>query len=181
MNDTTAINLISTAAQLSPALLALSEKLKRVSQVSLPVFFVVSILAASSYAILRTQVRSLASQTARIRSQIADQAEKQALILMVRERGKIVGKVLSGRSRWAPAFTQINSIAPTGTLASFSVDEKRRVVLTMQMSTLNDVFPALSALLKEMEEKRILTPEIVSFQIDSDGISRLVVSYIPVL
>lgn len=181
MNEPTEINLISTAAQLSPSLINLSEKLKAASQMLLPIFFAVSILVAGSYAILRTQVRSLAGQTASIRSQIANHAEKQALLSLVRDRSKIVGKLISGKVRWDSALTQISGVAPSGTLASIAVDEKRRVVLTMQMNGLDEALTAITAIMKETEEKRMLLPEIVSFQIDENGMSRLVVAYTPVL
>lgn len=181
MNEPTEINLISTAAQLSPSFMHLSEKLKAASRMLLPIFFAVSILTAGSYAILRTQVRSLAGKTASIRSQIADQAEKQALLGLVRDRSKIVGKLVSGKVQWDRALTQFLGVAPSGTLASVAFDEKRRVVLTMRMNTLDEAITAITALMKETEEKRMLLPEIVSFQIDGNGMSRLVVAYTPVL
>lgn len=175
------INLISPQTNVPGDVSRVLESLQRVSSISLVVFLVVSVAIGSIYLVMRASFESSRTRRDQLRSQVSALADTEALLVALRGRLKVADKILTSQVSWGQAIGRITQLVPSPKLSSVAVDEKHRVVLTIQTSSLEDNFPILTALVADVEAKRILSPEIVSFQLDKDGISHLAISYYPVL
>ena len=175
------INLISPQRTETSETSRIAESLQRISSISLVVFLFVSVAIGAIYFAMRVRFESSRIRRDQLRREVSALADTEALLVALRDRLKVADKILTTQVNWALAIGRIAEFAPSPTLASVAVDEKHRVVLTIQTSSLEDNFPILTALVADALAKRILSPEIVSFQLDKDGISHLAVSYYPVL
>lgn len=181
MNTDSAINLISPRAKLPDSVVRVSESLARISLVSLASFFAVSVLVGFSHWALNSTVTALSVRREKLAREVTTFAQTETLLVSLRDRVKLAEKILGSQVPWVETLERVNGFAPSPMLASVSVDEKRRVVLTIRASTLEENFPLLTALVAQVEAKRIIAPEVVSFALDKDGITRLVISFFPVL
>ncbi len=181
MNTDSAINLISPRAKLPDSVIRVSKSLARISLVSLVVFLVVSLLVGFFYWTLKKRVEVQRVRRDQLAREVTTFTETETFLTAVRDRSRLADKILGSQLPWWQTLERVSLFAPPPMLASISVDEKRRVVLTIQASALEENFPVLTAIVGDVELKRIIAPEVVSFTLDKDGKSRLVISFFPVL
>lgn len=177
----TSINLISPQSKKGGALAPIEGQLQRASFISLGVFIAVTIAVSLLYFFVSQQNRVLQSRRDRVREQVASFVSTEGLLLAVKSRAGIGGKILAAQTDWSGVLARVSQFAPPGTLGSISVDEKRRVVLTIKTSSIEANLPILAAVLAAVTEKRFLAPQIVSFQLGAGGATDLVISFLPVL
>ena len=180
MEENRSINLI-TQTKIPGSLSHLIGNLQKTTVTGLTIFVIVSLLVGGVYAVLRLRLTTLTSARDRLRSQITAQAEAEALLVALKQRGIIVGKIIQDQIHWVSTLSRMTEIAPPPALSSIAVDAKRRVVATIQTNTTEEMFPILAEILTDTENKKILSPQVSSFGIDKEGISRLVITFIPVL
>lgn len=181
MDPENSINLLFSRAKLPDSMSAVLERLQKASTVSVALFLVVSLLLGSFYFFGRSRFIPLVERRNREINRLTDLVVTETLLLATRERTQLIGKLIAGRIDWSAALDRIGTIAPFPALSSVSVDGKRQTVLTVETKTIEEIFPILTELITHVEEKKILSPQIVSFQMEKDGTAHLVVSFFPVL
>lgn len=181
MNEQTSINLLRPQAKLPTKFSTISESLQKISVTSLIVFLVVGIVVAAMYFIMQMRFSTLVTRRDQMRTKISTFAQSEALLVALQERVRVVDKLLSSQVDWAATVERMNQLAPPGVLASVAVDGKQRVVMTITTDSIEALFPVLSAIISDVDAKRILSPTMVSFQLYQDGVANVIVSFFPVI
>ncbi|MBI3386089.1 hypothetical protein HY031_03340 [Candidatus Gottesmanbacteria bacterium] len=175
------INLISPQKTETHPLGPIVGQLRTVSLVGLGMFIVSAVLVSVLYIIFHQQNVQLQAQRDRLRDQISANASTEGLLAALKSRVNIAGKLLTNQINWLDVLRRITQFAPAGNLGSISVDEKHRVVMTIKTGAIEDNLPILAAMVSSVGARQILAPQIVSFQLSSDGTTTLVVSFLPAL
>lgn len=181
MDAENSINLLTPRAKVSPQLTTVGDVLAKWSMVGLVALLLVSTLTTVFYFIVKARYTALVARRDQLRSRIVAEIGKEGLLVSVRDRARIAEKLLTGQTNWAALLERMNQIAPQPTLSSIVVDENRSVVLNTKLGAIEDAFPILTGLLGDVEAKKIFSPRIVSFQLDKDGLIKMVVSFVPIL
>lgn len=181
MEPVSSINLLTPKQKLPTQFGALAGSLRRSSFIGLGAFLVSGVLVASLYIFLRQQASDNIARRDSLRSQIAANAQAEGLLFSLKQRVGIVRKLISGQTDWASIVGRVREIVPESVLTSLAVDEKHHVVLTMKTPAVEDTFPILTSIVGDVTSKRIVSPQIVSFQLDQSGLATLVVAFYPKL
>jgi len=173
------INLISPHVVVSPHLVEIAQHLRRISLVVIGVFFVGGVTVATTYLVLKQRYGRLVVRRDALARQVAGESVKEGALLAVKKRVELIGKLRAVQGNWSAIVQRVSEIAPSPFLRSLAVDEQRKVVLTVQTPTVEQLFPILTSLVGDVESKKILSPQIVSFQMDETGKAQMTIAFFP--
>ena len=179
MDSENSINLLSPRSKLSERLSTTFEGLHRASLVGLVTLVGMGVLVGVLYLFFNMRYNTLVARRDTLLAQVSSEVEKESALVALHQRAQLTDKLLANQITWGSHLGRISEIVQSPKLSSISVDEKHRLAITVKTNTIEDNFPILSAFVHDVEEKKIISPEIVSFQFEKDGKTNLVVSFFP--
>lgn len=144
-------------------------QLQRVSVITLTILIVIGLVLGIGVLYLRVQGKLLTQAHQVLSDSINNQGEKESLFLGVRDRLRVAQLTVDAGVKWSRMLGIINSIVQPPTLSSISVESTGYVVLTMELSRMEDAFVILSNIVSEITNKTIRNPQIMSFQLSKTG------------
>lgn len=175
------INLIQQESSRLGRLHDVEERLRRLAWWSLGILFLVGVGIGATFLYTRRTLEQVERTKQTVTREINAQSIKEGLLLSLFERVGIASRALSAAKPWGKLFTILETVAPTGSLNSVSVDESTRVTSTLDLSTIDEGVYVATNLLSLFEDKLIRSPQMHSFSLREDGKIQMSISFQPVL
>lgn len=177
--SSTDINLIKTKTVGPFPLLALEERLRRVSWVVLLCLLVVGLIIGGSYVWVRQRYRSLEEEKVNLVRQINAGAIKEGILFSIKDRVELLTKVLAVVRPWGKLFPMLERIAPLPALSTVGVDEQGRVSLFLELASIDEAVSAVRSATQLVEEKLLRSPQLTSLSLGENGTVQVGLSFIP--
>lgn len=176
MND---INLLQRKASAFKHFSDLERKLRIASVWLLGGLFVGGLLIGAALLVLRGRVRSLEAEKIALMRDINAQKTKEGLLLSLKDRVGIAAKALDAAKPWGKLFPLLNTIAPNGGFVSLSIEESGRVNAEMEAFSIDDAVVYVANLMRLFEDRKIRSPQLLSFALLETGRIQMSVSFYP--
>ncbi|MEK7129826.1 MAG: hypothetical protein AAB803_02290 [Patescibacteria group bacterium] len=175
---TNTINLLQTKTGNTAQLLAWEQKLKSASTVAVVALFSIGLVTAGSYAVLRWERKTLEETKARLMQDISRQRTKEGLQLLVKQRTGTVANVLALQRPIAPILDTVAAVSAPQEVQTVTYDEKGQVRLTVKAATIEAAAKVVADMLRLVQEKRIVNPQLVGLSLGKDRSIQMTVAFV---
>lgn len=174
------INLIRKDVSSSRKFSVLEEKLRLAAVWLLGGVFVTGVAIGTIYLYINFRVRSLEVTKANLTQQINLQSAKEGILLSLKERTSVAGKALEVAKPWGKMFTVLQEIAPEEQYNSLTVDETGKVTTTLFLGSIDESVAIVLNLVRLVDERKLRTPQLLSFSLKEDATVLMGISFFPV-
>ena len=164
MAQTKPINLIQAKLRLSPQMELAAELLHTISIWALGILIISGVIASGFFLYLRAREGRMAQTKTQLTAAIGEHGRKEGILFTLKQRVVLVDKLFSGSA-----------------LASVSLDDHSKVVLSVHAQSVGEVVGIVSAVVKSAAANAIRVPQLVSFSMKPTGIVDLTMSFVAVL
>lgn len=163
------INLIRTKTNLSPQLGAIEQSLRQTAYVGLSLFLCVGVIVGVLYVLFSQEKNRLDDTKQQLVAHVTGSAQKEAMYVAIKSRIHIVGSAIGNQKPWSQLLDRVQSFITPPQLTDISVDDQNNITLTVQASSLEQLATVAQALIDEAKAKRVVNPQLGSFQISNTG------------
>lgn len=174
------INLIKKDVSSIRKLSFLEEKLRLATWWFLGTLLVVGITIGAGYLFINSQMRVFEAKKIELTKQINLQTLKEGILLSLKERTTIAGKALTAAKPWGKLFTLLSLIANEGNYNALSVEESGRVTTSITLVSIDDAVSVVSNVMLLVGEKKLRSPQLLSFSFKEDATVQISLSFHPV-
>lgn len=171
------INLIRPTSPLSERFGGLEKKLHSASIAAAAILLGLGVLVGASYAALSLQMRRLNDQKTQLLTRIAGESEKEALLVAVQSRAVVVEKVRAQTTPLGETLGIAQQVAQGGFITDANMTEQGRFAMVVHAASLDDAVVLVRTIGTLVDEGRIRSPILESFQLDDRGEVQLNVSF----
>ena len=171
------INLIRTKTSTSPQLDAIEGSIRRSAYVGVGLFLCIGVTMAIVYYLFYFQNMSLQKEKATLIGVINAEKNKEGLLIAIKDRTKIVQKAMESQKPWTKTLDLVATFAIPPSLASLSVDEQNKVVIGIKAGSLDEVLYMVNTIIAHTTDKKIRSPQLLSFQVGKKGEVEMSISF----
>lgn len=171
------INLLKAKTLLTPEMAAIEEQLRKTSLILLVFLFLTGIFFGVGYLILRQKYASLSYERQAAMTAISGEISKEGLLMSLKDRLTIAGKVVDIQESWPGVFDLTARIVRNKKTA-FAINDKREIGLTIKTDSLEEAFFVVDQILTEESSKMLANPVLNGVQYQKDGSIQLSVTFI---
>jgi hypothetical protein len=171
------INLIRTKTGSSHQYEAIEASLKKTGYIGLIGICCVGFILAIVYFLFTQEKSHLETTKQTLVQELTKNAQKQGMFLSIKDRTKIVKRVMVNQKPWAQLLDRVTQIIAPPSLSSISVDDQNKVTITLNASSVDSVLVAVNALIAQAKENKIVNPQLLSFQIGKNGSIESMISF----
>ncbi len=162
------INLIHVRTSLPSQLAEIEAYGRKVSTASLLLFLTAGFLVGGTFVFLRLSAARLEETKETLERTIAQNTVKEGLLAAIKSRVGVVDKIAATRNSVGPLLDAVSEAAVSTQLSSISIVEER-VVMAINVSTLEEVLGIADTLVRQSGDGTIKDPQILSMAISRDG------------
>ncbi len=163
------INLIRTKTSGTSQYDPIFESLRKSATVGLWLFLVASMALGGVYYYFYAEQGRLEKERAELYLRVNQAKNKEGLLISIKERTKIVDKVLAAQKPWADMLDLLGTVVVPPQLSSISVDEQNEVVVGITGESIDDIVEPMESFIAFAQQGKIRNPKILSVQFDKDG------------
>lgn len=171
------INLISTKTGLSPQIERVAGSLRRAASIAMMIFILSGVTIGSVYYYYYSRRNSLTLDRDQLRNQISAAKNKEGLLVSIKDRTRIVEKVMKSQRPLGEILDLLGRIAVPPLLTNVSIDESSKIEATIQANTLDEIVPPIEAVIAYAQDGKVKAPELRSVQIGKNGIVTMVLAF----
>lgn len=175
---TNEINLLQTKTGNTAQLLVWEQKLKSASTVAVIALFSTGLILAAFYAVLRWERRTLEETKVRLTQDIEKQKTKEGLLFLVKKRAGTVSNVLAVQRPIASILDTVTTVSAPQEVQTVTYDEKGQVRLTVKAATIEAAANVVADMLRLVQEKRIVNPQLVGLSLGKDRSIQMTVAFV---
>jgi sensor histidine kinase regulating citrate/malate metabolism len=180
MSNPNTINLIRTKTSSSPQIEAIESSLRRSSYILLSSVLVVSVVLGSLYVLFLNEKQNLQAEQNELTNEITQQKAKEAAFVAIKERVLLVDKVMGTQRPWSKLLDIIALFANPINLTHVSVEDNTKAVITMKNISVDEILGISQALMNQVIENRVNNPQLLSLQLNKDGLLDVSLSFFPI-
>lgn len=173
------INLLQRKAGAFEQFSELERKLRVVSVWLLSGLFLGGLIIGVTFLVLSGRIRSLEMEKVTLARDINAQTTKEGLLLSLKDRVGVAAKALDAAKPWGKLFPILNEIAPNGGFLSLTIEESGRVSADMEAFSVDDAVLYVANLMLLFEDRKIRSPQLLSFALLETGRIHMSVSFYP--
>ena len=181
MSPVETINLIRTKTATSPQLDMVTALLRTLSLWALSVLMVSGIIVSGIFYYLRGREQELTNVKQQISATITQNTTKEGLLLTLKQRVSLTGKVLGVQHPVGKVFDMLATFISPGQMSSVSVDDHNKVILTVRAQSIADVVSIADTLVNQAAAKTVRAPQLVSLSLGHTGGVDVTLSFVIVL
>lgn len=174
------INLLRSQNVLSPLWQRIESQLGMWSMIALIATLAIGLGTGVIFTVLELQYRSLSTSKSALQTSVDGQKTKELMLHYVKHRLGIIDKIRPTQFAWNTVLDVATGIAVPPTLTSLTIDDKKRVVVTVTLPSLDDAVSVVSGVAQLVADKKIRGPQITSLQLNQDGTTQMSISFSPV-
>jgi len=175
------INLITNKTGENPDITAARSLLQHIGTWSLIVFIISGIIVGGALAYFQVRAAALVSDKNSFVGLVNTDTTKEGLLLAVRQRAGVVGKILTGQKNLNVFFDMIGKFVQPAQISSIAMDDTNKTVVAAHVSSVADATGVVDSLLVLSAANQVTKPELTSFTLSKDGGFDISVSFAPVL
>lgn len=164
------INLFQTKATLQPIFGTIEQYIRIASMTLISIVFSGGILVMIAYLVFGQQRDTMEREKQQLLVQVKNEAAKETLFVMIRDRLGAIDKIISSQVSYAPFITTTMNVIQSYPLSSFSMGEKNSIVIGVKVTDLEEATHVLTTLMDMEKRKEIANPVLQSFSLDEKGI-----------
>lgn len=174
------INLFQNKTTLQPLFAKLERYLKTGSLIFLSIVFSGGIMVGVAFLVFGQQRDAMESKRQQLLSQVKQQENKEAMVMMIRNRIGAIDAIVNSQVSYAPFIDTTMRVTQSFPLSSFVLGAKNTVIISVNVSTLDEAVRVLSTLLDMEQKHQIANPVLQSFSLNDKNI-QIGLSYVVVL
>lgn len=174
------INLIQKDIRSFRSLSFLESRLRLATWWLLGALFVAGVSIGIGYFFINSRIQSLENTKIDLTRQINAQSPKEGILLSLKERIGIAAKALDAAKPWGELFTTLTEIASEDEFSSLSIDDTGRVVTSLTMQSIDESVTVITNVMRLFEERKLKSPQLISFAFREDGTIQISVSFYPI-
>jgi hypothetical protein len=173
----TNINLIRTKTSSSPQLEAIEMSLRRTGYVAVALFLCVSFVLGVVYVFIIQEKSRLESVQQNLTRELTANLQKEGMFLSIKDRTRIVKKVMETQKPWAQLLDRVSEIMPPPALSDVTVDDQSKITISIHAGSVDTILQAVNSLISQANNNRIINPQLLSFQIAKTGSITATISF----
>jgi hypothetical protein len=163
------INLIRTKTGSTHQYEAVEVSLRKTGYIGLIGILCIGFILAVIYFFFAQEKSHLETKKQNLVRELTLNAQKQGMFLSIKDRTKIVKRVMANQKPWALLLDRVTQIMQPPALSNVMVDDQNKVTITLAAQNVDTILTAVSALITQANENTILNPQLLSFQIGKNG------------
>jgi drug/metabolite transporter (DMT)-like permease len=175
------INLLRRTAGGLAELSSYEERLRTASWYGLLALLVAGVCIATGYIIINARYRSLQQEQVNLSRQLAAATTKEGILVSLTQRIGIANKALAAVKPWGNLFPILSSFAPANEFNTIAIDEQGRVNVVMALPSVDEAVAVVANVLTLADQKKLRSPQMLSFTFREDATIQLGLSFIPSL
>jgi hypothetical protein len=176
-NQLNTINLIRTKTSSSPQLEAIELSLRKSGMYGLVAFLCIGVVLGLVYTLSSYQLQAYENEKEQLVSRINASKNKEGLLIAIKDRTKVVEKVVKNQKPWTKILDLVATFAQPPLLTNITADDQNKVTITVKSQSLDSVRTMIGIILDHTKNNQIKNPQIVSFQIAKKGGVELTISF----
>lgn len=175
------INLLKRTAGGIAQLAFYEERLRAISWWALVALLVTGVIIGTSYVMVSQRVRSLEDEQSKLSQQISAASVKEGILLSLKQRLGVASKALAAARPWGKLFPLLDTIAPSSSFSTVSIDDLGRVNAVLELSTMEEAVAVVTNTLGLADQKLLRSAQLLSFSLRENGTVQLGLSFLPIL
>jgi hypothetical protein len=174
------INLIRTKTALSPQVEMAAAYLRKLSLWALVILIVSGVVVSGIFYYLRVRQDQLVNTHRQLSESITQNTTKEGLLFTVKQRAALTNKILGIQQPVSKVFDTLSTVNTSGQMTDVSLDDHNTVLLTIHAESITDVVTIADALMGQVKENRVRSPQLVSLSLGKSGGVDVSLSFIAV-
>lgn len=177
MAEQSTINLLQTKTGLSGKLAQFEGQLRGAGLVALGGVLTLGVIVGALYFFFLWERGNLEQTKAGLIREITGARTKEGLQLLVKRRVAVVEKVRGTQRQLGAILDTIGTIAKPQQILAINYDEGQQIRLLVKTGSVEEAAGIFISMLRLVEEKRIVNPQLIGLQLGKDGSVKLTVSF----
>lgn len=175
------INLIRGDVGRLAGLVRIEDTLRRIAWIALVTVFVCGSIIGAGYIYTVRTLDASELQVERLIRDINAQSIKEGLLLSLVERTAVASRALESAKPWGKVFAVLTQVSPSDSYNSVSIDESALTTSTLELDSVDEAVVVVTNIMSLTEDRRLRSPQILSFSMRENGSIQMTVSFHPVL
>ncbi len=172
------INLIRSKTSGSSQYETVFESLRRASMIALWVFLFTAAIAGGLYYYYINEQKALEQERGELRLRVDQAKIKEGLLISIKDRTKIVERVLAAQRPWADMLDLVGTAVVPPELSAISVDEQNKVALNITAAAIDDIIKPIDMFIEFAKSGKVRNPQLSSVQFNKNGTVTVSLSFI---
>ncbi len=172
------INLIRSKTSGPAQYSAVFESLKRASIVSVWLFLLAAAITGGLYYYYVIEQRALDAERGALRLRVDQARIKEGLLVSIKDRTRIVERVLSAQRPWADMLDLIGTVIVPPELSNIAVDEQNKVGIGITAASIDEIVEPIENFIEYAQTGKIRNPQLSSIQFNKNGSVTVSLSFI---
>lgn len=171
------INLIKIATG-GARFVSIERVLTRLMWISLGVVCIAGVSIGSVYIVVNSQQSKEDARKTALIDSIKEMATKEGILVSLKQRVAVASKSLDAARPYGNLFPLLDRIAPAEYFTSLSIDDVGRSTVTLVIPSVDEAVTTVANVIVQFDEKKIRSPQLLSFALKESGIVQLSLSFI---
>lgn len=152
--------------------------LTRLMWISLGIVCIAGVSIGSVYIVVSSQQSREDARKAALIGSIKEMATKEGILVSLQQRIAVASKALDAARPYGNLFGLLDHIAPSEYFTSLSIDDVGRSTVTLVIPSVDEAVTTVANVIIQFDEKKIRSPQLLSFALKESGIVQLSLSFI---
>jgi hypothetical protein len=171
------INLIRTKTSSSPQLEAIEGSLRKTAYIALVAVCSVGLIIGIVFFILFQEKTYLETSKQNLQREVTKNIQKEGMYRSIKDRISTVKQVMGNQKQWSQSLDRIMVFVSPPVLSDFSVDDLGKITISLKAESVDSILTTVNGLVSEAKNKRIVNPQLLSFQIGKTGSITATISF----
>lgn len=181
MTPTGSINLFRSQSALSSQELLLLSRLRFVSVVCTSIVVGIGVVLASLFTYAQLRLNALESEKKSINSQLSLNANKEVLLIALKDRAPILEQIMKNQYNWDGVISTVGQIVQPPNLKLLEVDANNTLTLNVGTHSLDETNEIIARTIELSQQNKLKNAKIDSLEMTSDGQVEATIKFVPVL
>ncbi|MEK7577020.1 MAG: hypothetical protein AAB492_00195 [Patescibacteria group bacterium] len=172
------INLLKKSSSARGTITTIERYLSLMMWWSLTGLLVLGVLIGTGYLYARYQADQVSQKNDTLLQSIRAQTVKEGFLVSLKQRAFIAWRGLDAAKPYGNLFPLLESIAPAEYFTNLSIDDVGRSTITVKLANMEDAVLMIANVLFLVEEKRLRSPQMLSFSLKETGFVDISLSFI---
>lgn len=175
------INLIRAKTLVSPQMETIIRFFQRLSFYAFVLLIASGIIAGGAWYYFTIQRNQLTKTEQELSLSISQNTVKEGLLLAVKHHVGLANAILNEQTPVGKLFDILGMVISPDQLSTVSIDNHNQVLMTIRVSSINDIIAIVDAVVKQSDAHFLRSPQLMSFSITDAGNLTISLSFIAVL
>ncbi len=174
------INLLKANTPIPPQWEVYQHELQRAGLVVMSLSLGLGLLVGTAFAISRLTLSQMMSVKDQLMSEIKTQEQKEVLLVSLKDRLAMAGKIFASESQWDELLATIFSLVQPPELVNLSLDEKQRLKMVIHVASVDEAVITIGKIIELTGQRKIHNPQLTQMNFNKDASVDLSLTMVPV-